>query len=355
MKVSLVAVAAILLPVGLFAQEFRGTLSGTVTDPTGSAIPGAKITVTEINTGTKNESLTDSGGQYTAPFLLPGDYDIVAKVQGFKEYTRKALHLGAGDRMVIDIRLEVGDTTQTMQVTAEAPQLNTENASAGQSITTKEVEDLPLNGGTPMALAGLSLGVIATGQPGLIHPFDSGGAAGFSVAGGYAQTSELQVDGSPNATWDGRLAFSVPKDAVQEVRVKAFDSDAANGHSGGGTLNQVMRTGTNDFHGSLWEQNQANALTANDFFNKCQRRRPPRDPLQSAYGVDLRSARPCSSPKASQIYRNNKLFVFFAYEATQRRPAEPHLHHGAYRGRTHRRFQQRARRRRTFRSALRSL
>src|ERR1017187_1970465 len=191
MKFSLVAVAALILPLGLFAQEFRGTLGGTITDPSGSAIAGAKITVTETNTGTKNESLTDSGGQYTAPFLLPGDYDIAARVQGFKEFIRKGVHLGAGDHTVIDIRLEVGEVTQTMEVTADAPQLKTENASAGQSITTKEVEDLPLNGGTPMALAALSLGVIATGQPGLIHPFDSAAAAGFSVGGGYAPTSDV--------------------------------------------------------------------------------------------------------------------------------------------------------------------
>ena len=87
--------------------------------------------------------------------------------------------------------------------------------------------------------------MIAIGQPSLIHPFDSGGAAAWSVGGSYAQTSELLVDGSPNATWDGRLAYSPPQDAVQEVRVKAFDSDAAFGHTGGGTLNQVMKTGTN--------------------------------------------------------------------------------------------------------------
>jgi hypothetical protein len=310
MKFSLVAVAALLIPLGLFAQEFRGTLSGTVTDPSSSAIAGAKITVTEVNTGTKNESLTDSGGQYTAPFLLPGDYDISAQFQGFKAYTRKALHLGAGDRTVIDIRLEVGDTTQTVLVTADAPQLNTENASAGQSITTKEVEDLPLNGGTPMALAALSLGVIATGQPGLIHPFDSGAAAGFSVAGGYAQTSELQIDGSPDATWDGRLAFSVPKDAVQELRVKAFDSDAANGHSGGGTLNQVLKTGTNQFHGSLWEQNEPNSLTANDFFNNAKGVARPVTHFNQ-YGVT--AGAPVYIPKL--IDGRNKLFVFFAYEA----------------------------------------
>ena len=265
-----VAVVVTLLPFGLFAQEFRGTISGTVTDPTGTAVAGAKVTVTETHTGTKNESLTNSGGQYTAPFLLPGDYDIAAQVQGFKEFMRKGVHVGAGDHPVIDIRLDVGEVTQTVEVTADAPLLNTENASAGQSITTKEVEELPLNGGTPMALATLSLGVIGTGQPGLIHPFDSGAAAGFSVAGGYAQTSEMLVDGSPNATWDGRLAYSPPKDAVQEVRVKAFDSDAAFGHTGGGTFNQVIKTGTNDLHGTLWEHNQPNTLTANDFFNNAK-------------------------------------------------------------------------------------
>ena len=305
-----VAVAVTLLPLGLFAQEFRGTLSGTVTDPTGTSVAGAKVTVTETHTGTKNESLTNSGGQYTAPFLLPGDYDIAAQVQGFKEFIRKGVHVGAGDHPVIDIRLDVGEVTQTMEVTADAPQLNTENASAGQSITTKEVEDLPLNGGTPMALATLSLGVIGTGQPGLIHPFDSGAAAGFSVAGGYAQTSELQVDGSPNATWDGRLAFSVPKDAVQELRVKAFDSDAANGHSGGGTFNQVLKTGTNDLRGTLWEQNQPNTLTANDFFNNAKGVARPVSHLNQ-YGVT--AGGPVYIPKV--FNGRNKLFWFFAYEA----------------------------------------
>jgi hypothetical protein len=310
MKFRQAVAVSFILPLGLFAQEFRGTLSGSITDPTGSSIAGGKVTVTETHTGTKIESVTDSTGQYTAPFLLPGDYDIAARVQGFREFIRKGVHLGAGDHTVIDIRLEVGEVTQTMEVTADAPQLNTENASAGQSITTKEVEDLPLNGGTPMALATLSLGVIGTGQPGLIHPFDSGGAAGFSVAGGYAQTSELQIDGSPDATWDGRLAFSVPKDAVQELRVKAFDSDAANGHSGGGTFNQVLKTGTNVVRGTLWEQNEPNTLTANDFFNNAKGVARPVSHLNQ-YGVT--AGGPIYIPKVFD--GRNKLFWFFAYEA----------------------------------------
>ncbi len=100
-------------------------------------------------------------------------------------------------------------------------------------------------------MASLSIGVIADRQPGLIHPFDSGGAVGFSVGGSAAQTNEVLINGSPDATWDGRLAYSPPSDAVLEVRAKAFDTDAGFGHTGGGTLNQIMKSGTNQFHGTL--------------------------------------------------------------------------------------------------------
>src|ERR1700678_2447313 len=223
MRVNPVVAIAIFMPVALFSQEFRGTISGSVKDPSGAAIAGAKITVTETNTGTKVRTVSDAAGQYTAPYLQPGDYQIAADLQGFKQALRQGVSVAADSHLIIDIQLEVGDASQTVSVTAAAPLLNTENASAGSSITHEEVQDLPLNGGTPMALAALSLGVIATGQPGLIHPFDSSGAAGWSVGGGYAQTSELLIDGSPDATWDGRLAYSLPKDAVQEVNVKAFD------------------------------------------------------------------------------------------------------------------------------------
>jgi hypothetical protein len=308
MKRSLLAVLT-LFATALFCQEFRGTISGAVTDPSGAAIPGAKITVTETHTGTKIQTVSDSAGQYTAPFLQPGDYEITAAVQGFKEAVRKGVSVGSGEHPMIDFQMQVGESTQSVEVTADAPLLNTENATAGSAITTKEVEDLPLNGGTPMAFAALSLGVIATGQPGLIHPFDAGGAAGWSVGGGYAQTSELLVDGSPNATWDGRLQYSVPKDAVQEVRVKAFDSDAAFGHTGGGTLNQIMKTGTNTVKGTLFEQVQPNTLTANDFFNNAKGVARPVSHYNQ-YGVT--AGGPIWIPKV--FNGKNKLFWFFAFE-----------------------------------------
>jgi hypothetical protein len=309
MKSSLLAACLCVIPAALFSQEFRGTISGTISDPTGAMIANVKVTVTETHTGTKVPTVSDSGGHYTVPFLLPGDYDIAAQIEGFKGFVRKAVHLGSGDHPVIDIRLDVGDMTQSIEVTADAAQLNTENASTGQSITTKEVEELPLNGRTPLMLASLSLGVTGIGQPGLIHPYDAAGAAGWSIGGAYAQTSELLIDGSPNASWDGRQAYSPPQDAVQEVRIKAFDTDAAFGHTAGGTLNQVLKSGSNGLHGSLYEFVQPYNLTANDFFQNKQGQ-PRQLTHLNQYG--LTAGGPIYVPKV--VDTRNRVFWFFAWD-----------------------------------------
>src|SRR5579883_3178845 len=265
MKFSLVAVWALLAPLILFSQESRATISGGVTDATGASVPGTTVIATETRTGTKIKTITDASGQYTLPFLAPGIYELRAESQGFKEFVRRGIQLGSSDHPVIDIHLELGDVTQAVEVTAEAPIVNAENASAGQSITTKQVEELPLNGRTPAMLTQLSMGVIATGQPSLVHPFDNGAAAAWSIGGTPAQTNEILIDGSPNATWDNRAAYSPQQDAVQEVRVKAFESDAAYGHTAGGVINMVMKTGTNELHGSLYEFTQPSPLDANSF------------------------------------------------------------------------------------------
>ncbi|MGA3017768.1 MAG: carboxypeptidase-like regulatory domain-containing protein, partial [Bryobacteraceae bacterium] len=309
MKSMSVSLLALFIPAALFAQEFRGTISGSVTDPTGAAITAAKVTVTEEHTGTRIPTVSDSAGQYAATFLLPGDYDIAVEAPGFKEALRKGVHVGAGDHAVIDVKLAVGDVSQSVEVTADAGMVNTESATVGQAVTTKEVEELPINGRTPMMAAGLSIGVIGYAQPTLVHPFDSGGAAGWVIAGAYSQTSELLINGSPDATWDGRLAFSPPQDAVQEVRVKAFDTDAAFGHTAGGTLNQITKSGTNTLHGSAWEFNQPNTLTANDFFlNRAGSPRPVTHFNQ--YGVT--AGGPFYVPHV--LDTRNTIFWFFAWE-----------------------------------------
>lgn len=296
----------------LLAQEFRGSISGAVTDASGALVSGAQVVIVEKNTSTRTELISDGAGHYSAQFLLPGDYEISVKTAGFKEFVRRNIRLGAGETPIIDVRLELGETSVTMEVTDTIPLINNENASVGQTITTKEVEDLPTNGGTPMMLATFAAGVTPMSQPSQVLPFASGGAASWSISGSANQTNELLVDGVPNATWDGRQAYSPPQDAVSEVRVKAFDGDAGYGHTGGGTANQILKSGGNDVRGTASWKNQPNNLVANDFF-----RNKSALPVQmthfNQYGVT--AGGPMIVPKV--FNGRNRVFWFFAFEGVK--------------------------------------
>jgi hypothetical protein len=309
MKSCLVAAVAMLMTLAVWGQETRGTISGALVDSSGAGIPGVKVIATETRTGTKASTVSDTAGQYTIPFLAPGNYEVSAEASGFKKAIRSGLDLGSGGHPVVDLHLEVGDTAQSVEVAGDVPLLNTENASTGQTITTRQVEDFPLNGRTPMMLAQLAIGVIATGAPSLVHPFDNSAAAAWSIAGTAAQTSELLIDGAPNATWDNRVAYNPPQDAVQQVTVNVFESDATYGHTGAGVINQVMKTGTNSFHGSLYEFNKVSALEANNFFNN---QKGLGNPLThfNQYGASVGG--PVWIPKL--FNGKNRLFWFFAWE-----------------------------------------
>ncbi len=309
MKRGLVAVLGLIFPLAFMAQEFRATISGSVTDPTGAAIPNVRVTATEVRTGTTSEATSNASGEYTIPFLLPGQYDVSANAPGFSGFARKGLNLGAGDHPVVDIKMQVGQQTQTVSVMADVPLVNNSNASAGQTITTKQVENLPVNGRTPLMLAQLSMGVIPEGQPSLVHPFDNAAAADVSIAGSKIQSTEILIDGSPDATWDDRVTYNPPMDAVQQVTVDIFDSDAAYGHTSAGTANQITKSGTNQFHGTLYEFNQNNFTSANNFFSNASGKPVP-TLHYNQYGVT--AGAPVILPKL--YHGKDKLFWFFAYE-----------------------------------------
>ncbi|MCU1259440.1 MAG: hypothetical protein JWO80_2325 [Bryobacterales bacterium] len=293
----------------LWAQEFRGTFSGTVRDAQGSAMPKVKITATETQTGNKSETFSSTTGEYTIPFLAPGEYQIEAEAPGFKTYTRKGLTLSIGEHPEVDIKLEVGQSNQSVVVTAEVSMIESSNASLGQVISTEEVENMPTNGRTPLMLSRLAMGVIATNEPGPVRPFDNGAVSSFSISGGPSGQNELLLNGVPDAGFSKQLAYSPPQDAVQEVSVRSFESDAAYGHTGGGVANHITRGGTNAFHGSLYEFNQVSKLAANLFFsNKLAVPRPVTNYNQ--YGVTVGG--PVIVPK---LYNGkNRVFWFFAFE-----------------------------------------
>jgi hypothetical protein len=269
------AICVCALACVLHAQEFRGTITGRVVDAQGAAVPGAKITVTLISTAARSNTTSGSDGLYTVPFLSPGRYRLEVEATGFKHYLQDNLEVNAGDRVGLDIHLELGQLNETVTVTAEAPMLDTTTATAGQVINSAQVDNMPMNGRTPLVLAQLAFGVVPNSDPKFNRPFDNAGPSGFSMGGAPSQTNELLVDGAPDTTWDLRVSYNPPVDAVQEVRVHAFEADAAYGHTGGGTANVIMRGGTNDLHGSLYEFNQVSNLQATNFFtNKAGQIKP---------------------------------------------------------------------------------
>jgi hypothetical protein len=180
--------------------------------------------------------------------------DIVAA--GFKKFSRTGVQVSANERVPLDITLELGAASETVEVSGDASIIETNTASAGQVITSRQIETIPLNGRTPLTLAQLSMGVIPNSDPRFNRPFDNGGPSGFSIGGAPAQTNEILLDGAPDVTSNDRVSYNPPVDVVQQVKVEIFQADAAAGHTGGGSVNQITKSGTNQFHGTLYEFNR---------------------------------------------------------------------------------------------------
>ncbi len=304
--------------LSLTAQEFRSTLSGRIVDASGAAVAGVKIVATETATGARSETVSGTEGEYTLPFLSPGSYSISAEATGFKKYVQDGVQIGTNQRLNQEIKLEVGSQTESITVSADASLLSTATASVGQVIPSSFVENIPMNGRTPLTLAQLAFGVTPSSDPRFTRPFDNAGPSGFSMGGGQAQTNELLLDGAPDMTRNRRVAYNPPVDTVSEVKVEAFQTDAAYGNTSGGTVNVVMKGGTNEFHGSAYEFNQVSKLKATQFFTNAAGRAKPVTRFNQ-YGFT--AGGPIWIPKV--INGKNKLFWFFAYEGIRQSEPEP--------------------------------
>lgn len=300
------------------AQEYRSTISGRVTDPSGSAVAAAKITVVERNTGARSETESGSDGGYSLPFLAPGPYTLSAEVAGFKKYIQEGLNVGTNQRIALDIALQLGNQVESVTVSADVAMLQTATASVGQVIGENEISVLPMNGRTPLTLAQLSFGVTPSSDPRFTRPFDNAGPSGFSMGGGQSQTNELLLDGSPDMTKNRRVAYNPPVDAVAEIKVEAFQPDAAYGNTGGGTVNVTMKGGTNELHGSLYEFHQNQRLKATPFFTNAANQQKPVTRFNQ-YGLTIGG--PIWLPKIMD--GRNKLFFFFGAEGIRQSEPEP--------------------------------
>lgn len=303
----------LLSQVGAYAQEFRATISGTVVDPTGALVPGASVVVLETNTGSINRTTSNGVGEYVVPFLPPGDYSITVTKKGFETLVRAGVKLQAQQHPIINLVLTVGRESQSVSVTAEAPLEDRENASIGDVIDTQSVADLPLNGRVPAMLAELSVGVMLAGAPTQLQP--SGNANAWVIGGTPPSFSESLLDGAPNlavpVSTGSASTFSPTEDTVTEVSVRTFDTDASEGHSIAGVINQVTKSGTNTLHGTAYEFTQFPEINANLYFND---RSVPVVPTPTYHynQFGLTAGGPVLVPKI--FNGKNKLFFFFAWE-----------------------------------------
>ena len=265
----LVLAALTLGAAAVSAQEYRATLTGFVADAQGLALPGVTVTATHVDTGTTQQAVTGSNGAYTFALLSPGDYTVAAQLEGFARLVREKVRLNSGQRVTLDLKLEVGNVTESVTVTGEAALLSTGTASVGVVVESAQLDNLPMSGRAPSSLIKLSAGVLDQTSPvANTRPFDNSGTSSFSMGGGQNRTNELLLDGGPNMAADRRISYNPPADAVQEIKIETFQSDASYGNSAAGTVNIVTKSGTNRFSGGAGFYNQPSSLSGTTFFTK---------------------------------------------------------------------------------------
>lgn len=269
------AVTLLFIAGTAWSQEFRATLSGRLTDPSGAGIANAKVSA--VNTETNETALATSAasGDYTISFLKPGVYTVRVEANGFKTVRRENIELFVNDRKTVSFELAVGSLQESVTVTAEAPMLDQETATRGGVIENLRVTELPLNGRNPFMLSNLTPGVVFAGNPVFTRPFDNGDNANFSINGGLRQTNEFLIDGAPdNAVTDTagdrtrasqNVAYIPAVDATQEFKIVTNFYDAQYGRTGGGIINVTTKSGTNEWHGSAYEFLRRYQLDANSF------------------------------------------------------------------------------------------
>jgi hypothetical protein len=250
-----------------YAQEFRGGISGTVTDSSKGRLPGATVTATNVATNVASTTTTNGDGEYNILFLIPGNYTLTVELSGFKKMVREGLEVRIGDKLAVDATLDVGRMEETVSVTAESPILQTTSGSTGQVIDEKRISMMPLSDGNPFTLARLAPGITYNGDLKFSRPFDNGGTSGI-VTGGATGGNEFTLDGSPNMANGRRVAFVPPAGAVQEFKVETSSFDAGSGHTGGANVNVTLKSGSNAFTGSAYTYYRSDKLAETDFFLK---------------------------------------------------------------------------------------
>jgi Carboxypeptidase regulatory-like domain len=256
----------------LFGQA-TGSISGAVTDPTGAGIPGAKVTVTAPATGLSRSSSTNEAGEYIVPLLGVASYDVQVDQQGFQKAVASSIRLQVDEHRELDFKLSPAAVQTNVEVSASAVAVQTADATLGQVITTQQVADLPLNGRDFVQLATLTPGTTQETNP---NSFFNGGPSSeasargsfsLSVGGSRANSTDWLLDGNDNNELTaGAIAILSSIDSIQEFKVLTYNYSAEWGTRGGPTVLVTTKSGSDQFHGSLFEFLRNTDLDARSFF-----------------------------------------------------------------------------------------
>lgn len=258
-----------LLAAAVLAQTIVGRISGTVTDPSGAPVPGAKVTVTNTDTHLTRNLNSDDKGFYVSDNLPIGPYSVTVEHAGFKRTEQRGFILSADGHVTADVQLQMGEATQTVDVVAAgAETLNTVSGEVAEVIDKEQVENVPLNGRTYMELLTLVPGAVIT-NPDQFSTLTSLSATNQSVNGHRTNSNNMTIDGLVNLDGgaNGSLINSMSPDFTQQVKIQTSNFSAEYGRSAGVAFNVVTKNGTNQFHGGAFEYFRNDALDARNFFS----------------------------------------------------------------------------------------
>ncbi len=285
--------AVVWAPVAVHSQA-TGQLNGVVTDNRGDALPGATVTVTNVATNLSRTTITGVDGFFSAPLLPPGDYRVAATLEGFSPLTREGVRVSAAETARVDLVLAVGEVSEAVTVVAEAPLIETSNATLGVVIDKATIVELPLNGRNFTQLGTLVPGVVEPPARlgGAAGDADAGingfgaATAGFSVNGVRSQSNNFLLDGSTNNdTFNTGFVLRPPPDAIEEFKILTHSYSAEFGRNAGSIVNVVTKSGSNEVHGSLWEFNRDDSLESKNFFAPDDQEKPTLE--QNQFGGSL--------------------------------------------------------------------
>ncbi len=259
--------AGVLLAASLAAQSYLGGVRGTVADVQGAALPNVNVTLINAGTGVARSTVSNAEGSYVFSDLDPATYTISAEIPSFKRYEQKGIIVGTQEFLTLDLKLEIGNVAESVTVTEDVPMVETSNASQGQVIDNQKLVNLPNLGRNPFMMSKLVQNVMPVGNPAYNRMEDQSGSSQISIAGGPVRGNNYLLDGIPITDATNRAIIIPSLEAVEEVKIQANTYDAAMARTGGGMFNTLMKSGANEYHGSLYGHLRRTAWDANNFFN----------------------------------------------------------------------------------------